>query len=124
MFHKTRIIIVAVVSVLIIVGLTFVVWGDNPSTTANQNTGKSSPVPSVQKTFTKTELKQFDGQNGHPAYIAVNGMVYDVTNVAAWKGGKHKGYKAGQDLTEAIKNSPHSVKVLAGLPVVGKYIDK
>jgi len=74
--------------------------------------------------LTLEELKQFDGKNGNPAYVAVDGIIYDVTNVAKWKNGDHNGYSAGNDLTDIIKNkSPHGVKNLEGLPVVGKIVD-
>ena len=54
----------------------------------------------AEKTFTTTELAEFDGRNGHPAYVAVKGVVYDVSNVPQWKGGKHHGNLAGRDLTQ------------------------
>ena len=44
----------------------------------------------AEKTFTTTELAEFDGRNGHPAYVAVKGIVYDVSNVPQWKDGKHQ----------------------------------
>lgn len=74
-------------------------------------------------TFTASELAKYDGTNGNPAYIAVDGIVYDVSNVAEWKGGSHFGrYQAGKDLTDAIKqDSPHGVSKLASVPVVGLY---
>ncbi len=50
--------------------------------------------------FTVDELKQFDGKDGHKAYVAVDGTVYDLTNVDAWQGGQHHGLTAGRDLTE------------------------
>lgn len=77
----------------------------------------------AEQTFTKEELAKFDGQNGQPAYVAVNGTVYDVSGKKAWAGGKHHGHAAGQDLTDALLNdSPHGDKVLKDLPVVGKLI--
>ena len=73
--------------------------------------------------LTLDQLKQYDGKNGNPAYIAVDGVLYDVTNVREWSNGKHQGYSAGQDLTDAIKNrSPHGISKLKGVPVVGKLI--
>jgi len=73
--------------------------------------------------LTLDQLKQYDGKNGNPAYIAVDGVLYDVTNVSQWKNGSHVGYSAGQDLTDAIKNSsPHGTSKLKGVPVVGKLI--
>ncbi len=73
------------------------------------------------KVFTLDELAKFDGKNGSPAYVAVDGVVYDVTNVPEWKGGDHWGrFSAGKDLTTEIKTvSPHGVSKLKGLPVVG-----
>jgi predicted heme/steroid binding protein len=73
--------------------------------------------------LTLEELKQYDGQNGNPAYVAVDGVIYDVTDVPQWSGGKHNGYTAGQDLTDIIKNkSPHGVAKLQGVPVVGELV--
>jgi predicted heme/steroid binding protein len=75
------------------------------------------------KVFDAAELAKYDGQNGNPAYVAVDGKVYDVSNVAAWKGGVHAGgtVKAGLDQTEALARSPHGAKNLEGLPIVGIY---
>lgn len=74
-----------------------------------------------EKTFTLEELAKFDGKNGNPAYIAVSGVVYDVSDVPQWKDGEHNGQKAGNDLTKEIETiSPHGVDVLKELPVVGK----
>lgn len=79
-----------------------------------------SPSDSSQKVFTLSELAKYNGQNGTAAYVAVNGVVYDVTNAKNWVNGSHNGHSAGQDLTDAIKQSPHGTSVLSGLPVVGK----
>ena len=77
------------------------------------------------RTFTLEELSKYNGKNGQPAYVAVDGVVYDVTNVEAWKNGEHKmGLTAGNELTEEITNqSPHGKKVLEGLPIVGKLVE-
>ena len=73
--------------------------------------------------LTLDQLKQYDGKNGNPAYVAVDGIIYDLTNVPAWKNGEHNGYSAGNDLTDIIKNkSPHGLKNLEGKPVVGKLV--
>ena len=73
--------------------------------------------------LTLDQLKQYDGKNGNPAYVAVDGVIYDVTNVPQWKNGEHNGYSAGNDLTDISKNkSPHGVKQLKGIPVVGKLV--
>ncbi|WP_119326761.1 cytochrome b5 domain-containing protein [Companilactobacillus musae] len=72
------------------------------------------------KQFTLEELKQYNGENGQPAYVAIDGVVYDVSDVDPWDGGKHHGNVAGNDLSEAIMHSPHKHSVLAKLNEVGK----
>ncbi len=73
----------------------------------------------AEKEFTLEELKKYDGQNGNPAYVAIDGTVYDMTNVGPWAGGKHHGNTAGNDLSSAILKAPHGKSVLGKLPVVG-----
>ncbi len=70
-------------------------------------------------TFTLDELAQYDGKNGNDAYVAIDGIVYDVTNAAKWQNGSHYGVQAGTDCTTAISRSPHGTSVLDGLPIVG-----
>jgi len=73
--------------------------------------------------LTLEQLKQYNGKNGNPAYIAVDGVIYDVTNNHHWTTGMHEGYSAGADLTDAIMaKSPHGISVLGDVPVVGKLI--
>jgi predicted heme/steroid binding protein len=80
-----------------------------------------SPGGAQTKTFTLEDLAQYTGKDGKPAYIAVDGIVYDVTKVPEWAGGHHNGFDAGRDLTKEIKTvSPHGVSKLQGVPVVGK----
>jgi len=78
-----------------------------------------------KKFFTYEELKKYDGKAGRPAYVAVDGIVYDVTNSPHWKKGTHKGmHQAGGDLTSDFKNKApkkihHDGKVLERMPKVG-----
>ena len=53
-------------------------------------------------------------------YIAYNGKVYDVSTSFLWKDGRHQAiHTAGTDLTEALKQAPHSEEVLKRFPIVG-----
>lgn len=74
-----------------------------------------------------TSLKQYDGKNGHKAYVALNGKVYDVSNLQEWKDGKHyAGMVAGTDVTPYISKSPHGVGIIddVGLTPVATYSAK
>jgi predicted heme/steroid binding protein len=93
-------------------------------TTSAPTTGTDSitsvqPTGSTQKVFTLSELGQYDGNNGQPAYVAVDGVVYDVTNAKGWNSGSHQGYSAGKDLTQEILKAPHGTQILSSLPIVG-----
>ena len=74
--------------------------------------------------LTLTELAMYDGKDGMDAYIAVDGVIYDVTGVAAWTGGTHNGNMAGTDVSAVIENAPHGRSVLDGLEVIGEIVEE
>lgn len=87
-------------------------------------TATAAETASTELVLTLEQLAQYNGKNGNPAYIAVDGIIYDVTNVPQWKNGDHNGFEAGNDLTEQIKTvSPHGVSKLNGIQAVGKLAD-
>ncbi|WP_195429602.1 cytochrome b5 domain-containing protein [Clostridium sp. D46t1_190503_E9] len=70
--------------------------------------------------LTEEELSLYNGENGMPAYIAVDGTIYDTRDMPQWKDGKHFGIKAGSDYSEAFKNCHNGDKnILSKLIVVG-----
>ncbi len=74
-------------------------------------------------TFTPDSLRQFDGRGGRRAYIACQGMVYDVSDLFNWEGGSHMGlHEAGHDLSEEIKQAPHAEEMLKRAVVVGRLV--
>ena len=74
----------------------------------------------MMKEFTKEELARYNGKNGTPAYVAYKGKVYDVSDSFLWRSGSHQVlHKAGTDLTDAIKQAPHSTDVLKKFPLIG-----
>lgn len=81
----------------------------------------SSPTGDSVPEMTLDELAKYNGKDGEKAYVAVDGIVYDVTLVPPWAGGIHQGkYQAGIDASSLINESPHGKKVLEKLTVVGK----
>ncbi len=77
--------------------------------------------------LTLDQLKEFDGKNGRPAYVAVKGIIYDVTQSRLWRGGEHASSEgqawAGQDLTAVLDLSPHGDKHLKEFPIVGNIVE-
>lgn len=71
--------------------------------------------------FTLEDLAKYDGIGGKEAYVAVDGIVYDISNVAEWGGGTHFGYAAGKDLTGEF-NACHKKDILDNIPKVGTLI--
>ena len=82
-------------------------------------TGCATKNSTGTQTFTVAQLAQYNGQNGNKAYVAIDGKVYDVTNIAKWKNGMHQGLTAGLDLSTFINQSPHGKGILGNLAVVG-----
>lgn len=72
------------------------------------------------RTFTVEELAQFDGKDDAATYTAYNNIIYDVSTSPLFKEGEHFGHLAGKDLTEAMKEAPHTDEVFAGFDIVGK----
>lgn len=71
------------------------------------------------RNFTMEEVAEHDGADGKGAYIVVNDVVYDVSNIPSWVRGMHHGVKAGTDATDQFVNSIHDSKTLEKLTVVG-----
>ncbi len=80
------------------------------------------PPPGNQTTFTLEELSKYDGKDGNPSYVAVNVIVYDVTNNAAWAAATHFGLRAGRDLTNEFVSCHAGQPILSNLKVVGKLV--
>lgn len=126
--HLRLLIIVAALALLLSA------CGGTPSTTTVANTTAAATTePATASTdaavtqeleLTLEELAKYDGKDGRPAYVAVDGVIYDFSDSSRWKNGEHNGFEAGRDLTEFIKNeSPHGLSVLERMEVVGKLID-
>ncbi len=59
------------------------------------------------------------------AYIAYNGKVYNVSGSFYLKNGTHQVlHQAGEDLTEAFREAPHTEELLERVPVIGKLLNE
>jgi len=84
---------------------------------------KQGNIEQHRKDLNPTELALFDGMEGRPAYVAYQGMIYDVSGSRLWKAGSHfKKHAAGTDMTDVLKNAPHGEDKVLGMPVVGRLL--
>ncbi|ROR27232.1 putative heme/steroid binding protein [Mobilisporobacter senegalensis] len=94
----------------------------NEDITAPQMTEPDTDT-SVPRTFTVEELAMYNGENGNPPYVAVNGIVYDLSSKIVWRQGNHFGLKAGKDLTAEFQRCHQGILTrLQQLPQVGILI--
>ena len=71
-------------------------------------------------TYTKSQLAMRNGQDKPEIWVALKGVIYDVTESRLWRNGKHYEHWAGQDLTEELADAPHTETVFEKFRVIGK----
>jgi predicted heme/steroid binding protein len=71
-------------------------------------------------TFSKAQLALRNGQDKPEIWIAYQGTIYEVTASRLWRNGKHYEHWAGQDLTDELKDAPHTEWVFDKLKVIGR----
>jgi predicted heme/steroid binding protein len=69
--------------------------------------------------ITRAQLALRNGQDKPEIWIAYQGLVYDVTHSRLWRNGKHYEHWAGQDLTDELKDAPHTEQVFEKLIAIG-----
>ncbi len=118
---KIKTLVIAAMMVVAALALAGCTTGTTPAATATPAATEAAEAAApAQLELTADELAAYDGKDGKPAYVAVDGVIYDVTDVPQWANGTHNGNTAGKDLTDVIKSAPHGESVLAKLTVVGK----
>ncbi|MHB1152376.1 MAG: cytochrome b5 domain-containing protein [Eubacteriales bacterium] len=80
---------------------------------------QGDPPDDISGGFTPQTLARYNGQNGFPAYVAINGVVYDVTNIPQWAGAVHFSLTPGKDLTPEYSLCHNMREILYKLPTVG-----
>ncbi|AKT52714.1 hypothetical protein ADJ73_09450 [Arsenicicoccus sp. oral taxon 190] len=72
-------------------------------------------------TISGDQLAAATCRDGAACYVAVSGVVYDMTGFPTWvQRGAHHGVRAGSDATEAFVRSSHARDKLQSMPVVGR----
>ena len=74
---------------------------------------------SVLPSYTKSQLALRNGQDKPEIWVAFEGRIYDVSTSKLWRKGKHYEHWAGQDLTDDLKDAPHSQQVFEKFSVIG-----
>jgi predicted heme/steroid binding protein len=116
-----KIALVAALAVMSVLALALVACGGGGGTVTGDT---ASTSVQADRAFTVAELAQYDGTNGQPAYVAVDGVVYDVSASKYWTDGVHSncplGAVAGKDLSALINQAPPTMRSqLERMPVVG-----
>lgn len=80
---------------------------------------KSMSGPEDASEINISNINQFNGQSGKPAYIAYENRIYDVSKSKHWKDGRHYAkHSAGSILTKAMKGAPHGPELLERVKLV------
>ena len=69
--------------------------------------------------YSKFQLALRNGKDKEEIWCAYKGIIYDVSTSRLWKNGRHYDHWAGQDLTEELKDAPHTSIVFRSLRMVG-----
>jgi predicted heme/steroid binding protein len=80
------------------------------------------PTPDTKNLpiYTRNQLALRNGQDKPQIWIALNGIIYDVTTSRLWRDGKHYEHWAGQDLTHELKDAPHTENVFDKFKPIGR----
>jgi len=70
--------------------------------------------------YSRSYVALRNGQDKPEIWVALHGLIYDVTRSRLWRDGKHYEHWAGQDLTDELKDAPHDAKVFDKFTVIGK----
>jgi len=72
--------------------------------------------------YTRAQLALRNGQDKPQVWVAYKGLIYDVGRSRLWRDGKHYEHWAGQDLTDELKDAPHTDSVFEKFTVTGRLL--
>lgn len=70
--------------------------------------------------YTRRQLSLRNGQDKPEVWVAYKGIIYDVSESRLWRSGKHYEHWAGQDLTDELKDAPHTESVFERVQAIGR----
>lgn len=70
--------------------------------------------------YTLAQLALRNGQDREEVWCGYQGLIYDVRKSRLWREGKHYEHWAGQDLTDELKDAPHTEFVFDKFTVIGR----
>ncbi|HMV08059.1 MAG TPA: cytochrome b5 domain-containing protein [Cyclobacteriaceae bacterium] len=82
----------------------------------------NNPDTSALPVYSRSQLALRNGQDKPQIWIALNGIIYDVTASRLWRDGKHYEHWAGQDLTHELIDAPHTEKVFDKFKPIGRLM--
>lgn len=131
LLRRSKLVLIAVIiGVVLIGGASYYAFGRDSDTVGSDFDPSSvlpAPVtqPEATAVYTAETLKQYNGKDGRRCYVAVKGVVYEISGKSLWQEGQHtpSGGEAycGADLTEALQRSPHGESKMRDLPKVGTF---
>ena len=74
----------------------------------------------TRKEITLAQLALRNRLDKPKIWIAYRDKVYDVSISRLWKNGKHYEHWAGQDLTDELKDAPHTEYVFEKFTIIGR----
>ncbi|AWL10246.1 hypothetical protein HME7025_02405 [Aquirufa nivalisilvae] len=79
-------------------------------------------MDSILPNYTKAQLALRNGQDRPEIWVAYQGKIYDMSHSRLWKNGKHYEHWAGQDLSDELKDAPHTAQVFEKYQAIGILI--
>lgn len=73
-------------------------------------------------TYTRSQLALRNGQDKPEIWVCYDGIIYDVSESRLWRKGMHYEHWAGQDLTEELKDAPHTHSVFDKFKKIGRLL--
>jgi predicted heme/steroid binding protein len=101
---------------------TTISYGQNDSIKKPEGPSVNSTDTAKGLTLTASELAEYNGKKGKPIYVAVDNLIYDFSDIRAWKKGRHHGHTAGADLAAELMKSPHKKAVLKKRKPIGHLV--